>query len=359
MKEKRIVQSIKLGKGLIMTAIFAVILLAVYLTAFANDHTGNGKSSMPEIDIRKLDNIAAYKMVYKSDYKFDEFLKKGAEDDSELYDFLNSNGFHPHENLCGSGAGAFGCSCFTVKNKNGDVLFGRNFDWYSHPCTLVYTNPKGAYSSVSMVDLYYAGVSGFPFSGGSVFDNKHLLSIPYIPLDGVNERGVAIGVMSLPAAESPYDSGKKTISSLGAVRLVLDYAANVDEAVKLMSNYNIYFQKIPIHYMISDSSGKSVVVEYVEGKMNVVENEQDWQVSTNFVLSGYGNMGRGRDRYNTAEQKLYENHESMTKPYAMEILNNVSQGGETIWSIVYDLKKKDFDLCVGRRYDQTYSSTLF
>jgi hypothetical protein len=338
--------------------VLVVIILSAYFIAFAKDKSDQNNSSMTELSIEKLGKVSAYKIVYKKDYKFNEFLEKGVKDDSELYEFLNSNGFNPHENMCSSEVSAFGCSCFTVKNKKDEVFFGRNFDWYSHPCTLVYTNPENAYSSVSMVDLYYTGISKFPFSGSSVYNNKHLLSIPYIPLDGMNECGVAIGVMALPVAESSEDPDKKTISSLGAVRLVLDYAANVDEAVKLLSNYNIYFQKVPIHYMISDSSGKSVVVEYVEGKMNVMENEQQWQVSTNFVLSGYENIGRGTDRYNTAENQLSKNYAEVTKSSAMNILDDVSQGIYTIWSIVYDLKNKDFDLCVGTRYNKVYSSSL-
>ncbi len=346
---------LKSKKFIILAGIIILAILPTYLITSAKQDKNNFK----EFSIEKLNEVSAYKIKYTGEYKFDEFLKKGVTDDLELYDFLDSIGLNPHTNIT-SGNDIFGCTIFTVKNQKDEVLFGRNFDWYSHPCTLVYTSPKGAYSSVSMVDLYYIGISNIPFSGDDVNNNKHLLSVPYIPLDGVNECGVAIGVMSLPIAESASDTDKKTISSLGVVRLVLDYAANVDEAVSLISKYNIYFQKmVPIHYMISDSSGKSVIVEYVEGKMNVIKNDQPWQVSTNYVLSGYDNAGRGKDRYNLAEKKLTDTHNTITKASAMDILQDVSQDGSTIWSIVYDLKKKDFDLCVNRKYNRVYSSSLF
>ena len=335
-------------KILILIGIVVIIICAIKIKTDTVKVEG--------LTIEKLDKISAYKIVYKNDYKFDEFLKTGSRDDNELYKYLENNGFHPHKRIMNN-SDLFGCTCFTVKNAKDEVLFGRNFDWYSHPCTLVYTSPAGAYSSVSMVDLYYTGVNKYLFWNGAV-TNEHLLSVPYIPLDGVNECGVAIGVMSVPKAESSSDFSKKTISSLGAVRLVLDYAANVDEAISLMSNYNIYFQKIPIHYMISDSSGKSVIVEYVEGKMNILENKELWQVSTNFVLSGYDNIGRGQDRYKLAEQNLKDTYLSITKSNAMDILNNVSQGSYTIWSIVYDLKKKDFDLCISGNYSKVYHSCL-
>ena len=40
----------------------------------------------------------------------------------------------------------------------------------------------------------------------------------------------------------------------------------------------------PIHYMITDRSGASVVVEYIRGEMHVIMEETPYQVMTNFVI---------------------------------------------------------------------------
>lgn len=57
--------------------------------------------------------------------------------------------------------------------------------------------------------------------------------------------------------------------------LVLDKAATVEEAIELLKQYNIYFSGgIECHYLIADASGHSVIVEYVNQELCVVEAVQ-------------------------------------------------------------------------------------
>ena len=42
--------------------------------------------------------------------------------------------------------------------------------------------------------------------------------------DGMNEKGVAVGMNAVPNAQSPYDPSKVTIGELHLILLVLDYA---------------------------------------------------------------------------------------------------------------------------------------
>lgn len=51
---------------------------------------------------------------------------------------------------------------------------------------------------------------------------------------------------------------------------------NMDEAVSLLSNYNIYFHFGSIqgggHYFVSDSHGNSAVIEFLDGEMKVSDS---------------------------------------------------------------------------------------
>ena len=48
------------------------------------------------------------------------------------------------------------------------------------------------------------------------------------------------------------------------LRMILDYASNVDEAVELIKNYNLHDSaKTSFHYMIADASGKSAILEWL------------------------------------------------------------------------------------------------
>ncbi len=73
----------------------------------------------------------------------------------------------------------------------------------------------------------------------------------------MNERGLAVGMMAVPSAQAGSDSRKVTIDSLAAIRLLLDKAQSVDEALSLLGAYNIdWGSGPPLHYLIADSTWK-------------------------------------------------------------------------------------------------------
>lgn len=310
--------------------------------------------------IAVIDSVNLLVMNYYGDYSFKEYLEKGSDNDQELYNFLNSQNFYPNERMLNDDSDIFGCTCISNINNKKDVLFGRNFDWLDQPSMLLYTDPEDGYASISMVNAYYLGYDFHNIKGDYEL-NGSLLSAPYFPLDGMNECGLAIGVMSLPHSEPRNDEGKKTIGSLAAIRLVLDYASNVDEAIELIEQYNIYFNMdVPIHLLISDKSGDSAVVEFLNEKIEITRSSNKWQVSTNFILKGFEKEGPGYDRYEIAENYLSLNSGDVTNTEIMKILHDVSQKSQngsfgTLWSIVYNLSTLEYDVCTYRNYDTVES----
>ena len=54
---------------------------------------------------------------------------------------------------------------------------------------------------------------------------------------------------------------------------MLDYASNVDEAVKIAKKYDLHDSaKTSYHYMVADASGKSAILEWVNG-MDATDND--------------------------------------------------------------------------------------
>ena len=186
------------------------------------------------------------------------------------------------------------CSCFAALSGGGDRLMGRNFDWYDHLALLLYTDPPDGYASVSMVDLYHFGYRDdrLPDIARNRLD---LLDTPQLPIDGMNEMGLAIGLSAIPRATPPYVPGRTTVGDVGIIRIALDHAADVEEAIGLFGSYNIATHEPPLHYLLADSSGHSAVIEFVEGEMIVRRNSDPWQVSTNFILTGIFTHGGNDD----------------------------------------------------------------
>ena len=164
-----------------------------------------------------------------------------------------------------------------------------------------------------------------------------LLAAPYIPADGVNEKGVAIAVLTVSEAEPPYDENKRTLVTTAAIRLVLDKAANVDEAIKLLGQYNIFFSLgIISHFHITDASGRAVVVEYYDGEMKVTET----QVASNFIA--WNNVqkpqGNAVERHDTIKEVLDNNSGVLTKKQVIDVLGKVGWAERGLqWTAIYNL----------------------
>lgn len=304
--------------------------------------------------LEKIEDYGAYRMTYYGGYGFDEFLETGASDDEDIEKFVTKRllkGMPIDLGVTGDG-----CTAFVTRNEKGEVIYGRNFDFLYAPSLQLYTEPENGYKSVSTVNLSFAGYSEDFLPDGSIFDKFLTLAAPFLPFDGMNEKGVAIALLAVPEAEPPYDSNKITLNTTTAIRLVLDNAATVEEAVGLFHNYNIYFSgNIECHYLIADASGHSVIVEFYDGGLQIVEPETDYQIASNFIAYNGLNIGEGFtefERYAVVEKELLDNNGILNENDVIQLLAKVGvQNGEIDklqWSVVYNLTTGDVCLFIHR-----------
>ncbi len=248
----------------------------------------------------------------------------------------------------------WGCSLFAALGDEKDRLLGRNFDWQFSPALLLFTDPPDGYASASMVDIAYLGFDGERskrLEGLSLDQRKPLLDSPQLPFDGMNEKGLAVGMAAVPAQEMPHDALRPTLDELQVIREMLDHAASVEEAVKVLGGYNIDMGSVPIHYLIADASGKSAVVEFYAGQMRVVRNESSWQTATNFLIASTDGRPQGHCwRYDRISQQLEAGLGRIDSRDAMQLLGDVSQEN-TQWSVVYHLTSGEIQVVMGRGYN--------
>ena len=314
--------------------------------------------------ITKIDDYGAYQMTYYGDYGFDEFLEIGASSDVDIEKFITKRllkGFPIDLGVTGNG-----CTAFVTKNEKGEIIYGRNFDFLYAPSLQLYTEPKNGYKSVSTVNLAFAGYSEDSLPDGSLFDKFLTLAAPFLPFDGMNEKGVAIALLAVPKAEPPYDSNKVTLNTTTAIRLVLDKAATVEEAVELLRSYNIYFSgDIECHYLIADASGHSVIVEYYNSELQVVGTDADYQIASNFIAYDGLNIGEGFtefERYDVVENELLNNNSMLSEDDVISLLAKVGvQDGKMDklqWSVVYNLTTGEVHFFSHRNTDNVIMSKL-
>jgi len=291
--------------------------------------------------IKKVDDYGMFQMTYHGDYAFDEFLKIGAKNQEELEAVIEKLLFKDIQiNNAGNG-----CTCFIARNAAGEVIYGRNYDFdiYSPPLQLV-TRPGNGYASVSTSSLLYLGYNENHLPSGAMEDSMETLATPYIPADGVNEKGVAIAVLSVADAKPGFCENKITLSTTTAIRLVLDKAGSVDEAVELLRQYNIFFSlDIYSHFFIADASGKSVLVEYWDNDLQVTETP----IASNFIAYNDVKIPQGTaiERHDKVKVTLESNNGILSRQQTIDLLlevgalfsKGVEKGSGLQWTTIYNL----------------------
>jgi predicted choloylglycine hydrolase len=297
---------------------------------------------------------------YDGNYGFDEYLDQGgAVSDSEVIKFLAKNLLLGAADLEFQ-SDLFGCSTISVRSPEGDMLFGRNFDWDKCKAMVVSSKPANGYASISTVNMDF--ISRVNRGAMALLPSK-LLTIAslYAPLDGMNERGLSVAVnMIQDSATIEQNTDKPDITTTTVVRLLLNKAANVEEALTLLEKYDMHASMgMMVHFALADAGGRSVVVEYIDNKMIVTETP----VVTNFYLAQGKKNGIGtaqsHTRYDMLMKQLSETP-TMTIGKVRDSLDSVSKDnfGEfesTEWSIIYNQSSGEVRYYHRENYKRSYT----
>lgn len=341
--------------GITLCCIFALAIIIIGGAAFIFRYELLTMNS-----IQKVDDKALYVMDYKGDYGLDEFLDTGASNDGELINFITKRLLKglPLD----FSVPDFGCSTFNAQTEAGDQIFGRNFDLTYSPALFVETSPKDGYRSFSTVNLAFLGYNEENLPD-TFMQQVISLAAPYLPLDGMNEMGVSIGVLLIPDTPTNQETVKIDITTTTAIRLVLDKAATVAEAIALLEQYDMHSSAgSSYHFQISDAEGNSAVIEYVDNVFTVIKAEKNYQMATNFLLSDKKyNYGLGQDRYQILENILNEHGGilkdenagmALLEAAAMELNPSEADPMETQWSVIYNNSDLTAILITAKQYDK-------
>lgn len=290
---------------------------------------------------------------------FTEFLARGgASSDREVAEYLTEQILSDIPGLL-FGGNPFGCSTLSVPGKEGGYFFGRNFDWNSCDAMIVSAKPAQGYASVSTVNKDFIQAGGVDIA--KLPDRIQAIIGLYAPLDGMNEAGLAVSVnMIQDPGTIEQDTDKPDITTTTAIRLLLNQAADVEEAIGLLGQYDLHASMgMMIHFAIADAGGGSVAVEYVDNVMVVTETP----VVTNFYLAEGDKYGIGtaqsRKRYDILQEALGR-HEAMSAADVRDALDSVSKDNfdefeSTEWSIVMDQANREMTYYHRENYETGYT----
>ena len=295
-------------------------------------------------------------VAFEGDDLFTAFLEAGgAQSDAQVASFLTA------KLLTGEGSVElngqfFGCSTLSAQTPEGQRLFGRNFDWNHCNALIVRSTPEHGYASVSTVNTDFISASGVPM--GLLPHGIRALIGLYAPLDGMNAAGLAVSVnMIQDNATIAQETDKPDLTTTTTVRLLLNQAATVDEAIGLLTAYDLHASMgMMVHFAIADKAGRSVVVEYIDNEMVVTETP----VVTNFYLSEGEKNGVGTQQsHERYEQLMRLDSAALTMDAMRDAMDSVSKdnfGGfeSTEWSIVMNQRTGEMRYFHREDYENGY-----
>lgn len=178
------------------------------------------------------------------------------------------------------------CTGIRLRAKDGAVVYGRTMEWGTFDLG----------SRVSVIPRGLAFMGSTPDKRpGLTWTTKHgVVAVDGVGkdvvLDGMNEKGLTVGLFYHPgfAEYAAYDptQATRTLGPTDVGTYLLTTCATIDEARAAMSNVLIapvVEEAIgiapPVHVMVTEPSGASIVIEFTRGK--VVIHEAPLGVITN------------------------------------------------------------------------------
>lgn len=177
---------------------------------------------------------------------------------------------------------AHACTRLVYLGENQDVITARSMDWKIDVATNLWVFPSGMQRSGEVGPNSIKWVSKY----GSVVASGYDIATT----DGVNEAGLAANLLWLVESEYPAPNNSKPGLTIAAwAQYVLDNYGTVAGAVDALKDepFTLVTSMVPgdnrlatLHLSISDASGDSAIIEYIEGKQ-VIHHDRSFQVMTN------------------------------------------------------------------------------
>ncbi|TKJ47978.1 hypothetical protein CEE34_00675 [Candidatus Aerophobetes bacterium Ae_b3a] len=157
------------------------------------------------------------------------------------------------------------CTSFILDN-NGFAVFGANFDNRIHE-GLLFINKRNV--AKTLLDPGTTGeYAEWTSKYGSVTFNVVGYQFAYA---GMNEAGLVISTMALDITENPAPDERAPLETAIWVQYQLDNASTTQEVIA--SDSVVRIANTTDHYLVSDKTGSSAAIEFIEGKMVVHTDE--------------------------------------------------------------------------------------
>ena len=177
------------------------------------------------------------------------------------------------------------CTDFLIPSKQGDYFNGRSMEFALDMDSQVVMQPAGenVQSQAPGNQPGLRWVSKYAFLGVTAINQDTVV-------DGLNEKGLSFGALLMPTSKYQNVSLNQQSKALAFSligRWILGNFSTVAEVKQAIANVRVWQNNIKIggqvpglHFAIHDVTGNSLVIEYINGQLNVYDNP--YRVLTNY-----------------------------------------------------------------------------
>ena len=174
------------------------------------------------------------------------------------------------------------CTRVIYHGRNEQIFTARSMDWKLDVQSNIWQMPRGV--------KRIGSIGPNPLTWTSTYGSVITTGYDLATTDGVNEKGLSVNLLWLMESQYPSTDTKKSMLSIAIWgQYMLDQFATVAEAVTALQDepFIVVTAQVPgenrlatLHMSISDSSGDSAIIEYIDGKQ-VIHHDRSYQVMTN------------------------------------------------------------------------------
>lgn len=250
------------------------------------------------------------------------------------------------------------CSLFATCTTSGEPLLGRNLDRRDIPVLARFAAP-GKYASFALspsIEVHLQDVLNTQPT--EIQKNNFLFALPFYPTDGINEKGLAIGIAGAPLRRVKRSETRQPMFVLLFIRRVLDNCQNVEETARFAETRSLYDRAIDTishHFLVTDANGNWLVIDYPDGNLRLTRGQGKAVARTNHFLDGGPSSADTRtsfSRYDKLHEALNSPKPLASDSEAMALLKRVCDN--TAWSVVYESRVRRGLLAVRENYRTQY-----
>ncbi len=188
------------------------------------------------------------------------------------------------------------CTSIILKTQGGSPIYGRTMEWGAYDLHSDLVKVPRRHSFTAKLG---GGMKGMRWENKFGFVAINAVKKPLI-MDGMNETGLTVGVLYFPGfakyQQLVKSKASSTINNVDLAAYILGKFKKVKnikkELPKIRVIHNAEIDKdfgapSPLHLVVTDNTGSSIVIEYVAGKLSIYDNKvgvmtnspsYDWQI---------------------------------------------------------------------------------